>query len=107
MILCGSFFWGVEVVVSVEDKGSQCTRVISLLRTKGRARQQHHSYVTKNLSITQYGNILLLIPLLGIRPFMGGFAVFWEQTLQIKGTCCSWSIPPCILELSFNPLDSK
>ena len=86
MEMCVSVYWGVDVIVSVRDKGCHHARVISLLRTKGRGRQQHHSYVTNKMSITQYGNILLLRPLLGNRPFMCGIAITLEQTLQIKGT---------------------
>ena len=37
------------------------------------------------MSITQYGNNSLLIPLLGNRPFICGIAMIAEQTLQIKG----------------------
>ena len=104
MVLCGSVYWGVDVIVSVEDKGCQYTRVISLLRTKVRGRQQSHSYVTNKMSIAQYGNILLLIPLLGIRPFMLRITAFSEQPLRIKGASCSWGIPSCIHELPPNPL---
>ena len=87
--------WGLDVIVCIEDKGCGHTRVslkssiAALLRTKSRQQRQNHSYVTDKKSITHYGNISLLIPSLGIPPFMWNIATFGGQAVPAKRTCYS------------------